>query len=56
MCKGEMAEKQVQKNMLPLGDRVKPIVTAIAYRRTPALELEVLRTYTYTISCMYGNS
>ena len=31
MCKREMAEKQVQKNRLPLGDRVKPIVTAITY-------------------------
>ena len=52
MCKQEMAEKQVQKNRLSLGDMVKLIVM----RRTPALELEESRTYTYTISCMYRNS
>ena len=50
MCKQEMAEKQVQNNALSLGDRVKLIVMR---RRTPALELEESRTYTYTISCMY---
>ena len=51
-CKREMAEKQVQKNTLSLGDRVKLINYV---KRIPALELEELRTYTNTISCMYRN-
>ena len=52
MCKREIAVKQVQKNTLSLGDRVKLILTR---RRPPALELEESRTYTYTIKlrCMY---
>ena len=48
----EMAEKQVQKNMLSLGDRVKLINYVM---KTPALELEESCTYTYTTSCMYRN-
>ena len=38
-----MAEKQVQKNMLSLGDRVKRINYV---KKTPALKLEESRTYT----------
>ena len=40
-----MAEKQVQKSMLSLGDRVKRIMINYV-KKTPALQLEESRTYT----------
>ena len=41
MCKWEMAEKQVQKNMLSLGDRVKLID---CMKKSSVLELEESHT------------
>ena len=52
MCKREMAEKQVQKNLLSLGDRVKLINYV---KKNPVLELEESRMYMNTMSCIHRN-
>ena len=53
MYKRNAAEKQVQKNTLFLGDRVKLIDYA---KKNPVLELEESHMYTYTLSCMYRSN
>ena len=47
-----MAEKQVQKNLLSLGDRVKLINYV---KKNPVLELEESRMYMNTMSCIHRN-
>ena len=50
-CKREMAEKQVQKNMLPLGDRVKLIDYA---KKNPGIGTRgIMYVYVYYSCIMY---